>query len=691
VPTSSAQRTVKASPSDVAGKYRPPAFVRQTRNHGFKKTTAFLTFAIVLSVTATGTLAASEADDNETRSSIEWLIDDIGSVLKKIATTADGDTSQEQQSNDAAPPLATTTIEAATEKDQINAPTKPRGLVNPFSAMFADLVTLLKGQGTATPSTTPEDVPPSTLADASSLSTDNPASAHSVPDERPADPAQAVTEGKHSNPISWLLSDLASLFRVGDATPMADKRETQVERNASESDYLSRSVETEILTEHGPAVEALSTDVAVESEAAPGLPVLAVEPANPLMTFFAALADTFRPATENNAIKLADVSNAAVSPERSAPQVAVQTNDDSNSENTSGFSDDVLVVEGPWTRSAEQNPFDPLTRVVTSDVRVSAPSDIKGEVSISRIPASRSDPDVATIDSAAQSPVRKRSEPIHEARNHRSLGSIHRESDETPREESLIANFVDAMFGEDDEAETVSKKIPDRIVAEERLDLGYVRHNPTTSTPAPEKTLIGESILTEIDLFLGKDTAIGSPYDPNKYSRQSCIDRPLHASVFCLTPLNWPGSIEASFEQDTAFFKAGEGVARYENGQLSRLYTIFNAADFAEVVKFMQRRFGAPMEREIIWMHMMEAPELPNTTFRWKAVTADRRDVIVLEVRNYDDMRRSFANTEHGMIRLYREGSRPIFKHLTTMDLMLMQRRRISRAPVEVNAPPPQR
>jgi len=160
--------------------------------------------------------------------------------------------------------------------------------------------------------------------------------------------------------------------------------------------------------------------------------------------------------------------------------------------------------------------------------------------------------------------------------------------------------------------------------------------------------------------------------------------------VFCLKSLNWPAEIASSFNADTAFVLPGEGLVRYENGAVSRVYSVFNASDFTEVVKFMQHRFGPPQEREVGWMHMLEAPQMPNTTFRWKAVSADRRDTIVLEVRNFDDLRRSFADMEHGMVRLYREGSRPIFKHISTMDLMLMQRRRVANAPVEVNAPPKQ-
>ena len=185
-----------------------------------------------------------------------------------------------------------------------------------------------------------------------------------------------------------------------------------------------------------------------------------------------------------------------------------------------------------------------------------------------------------------------------------------------------------------------------------------------------------------IDLYLGADTVIGRPYVPNVHQSGACIERSLQVSVFCVTDIEWPSEIASSFAQDTAFTLPGEGVIRYENGRISRVYTPFKANDFADVVKFMQRRFGPPLEREIVWMHMIEAPKMPNTTFRWRAVSADRKDSVVLEIRNFDDLRRSFADLNRGMVRLYRDGSRPIFKHLSTMDLMLIQRRRVSQAPV---------
>ena len=165
------------------------------------------------------------------------------------------------------------------------------------------------------------------------------------------------------------------------------------------------------------------------------------------------------------------------------------------------------------------------------------------------------------------------------------------------------------------------------------------------------------------------------------FGANDCISQPVNGSVFCLVKFEWPAEAKTFFEADTAFTKPGEGIVRYENGAASRAYTVFNAVDFPGVVKHLQYRFGPPMEREVNWIHMLEAPKLPNTTFRWISIDASRRQKTILEVRNYDDLRRSFADFSHGMVRIYADGSRPIFKHLTTMDLMILQRRRIAQEP----------
>lgn len=301
-------------------------------------------------------------------------------------------------------------------------------------------------------------------------------------------------------------------------------------------------------------------------------------------------------------------------------------------------------------------------------------------------PIAAQTPKIETIEMAQVEPtIRKRSIKNPVARNHLSLGrtKVAELSEEDPDFfDHLIETFIGEGTSAADQNEVIANKIPDRLVPEENLDLGYIAPNATRDAgPSDELTTIGDSVLKNIDLYLGADTVIGRSYVPNAHQSGTCIERSLQVSVFCVTNIEWPATIASSFAQDTAFTLPGEGVVRYENGRISRVYTPFKANDFADVVKFMQRQFGPPLEREIVWMHMIEAPKMPNTTFRWRAVSADRKDSVVLEVRNFDDLRRSFADLNRGMVRLYRDGSRPIFKHLSTMDLMLIQRRRVSQAP----------
>lgn len=288
--------------------------------------------------------------------------------------------------------------------------------------------------------------------------------------------------------------------------------------------------------------------------------------------------------------------------------------------------------------------------------------------------------------------IRKRQPRNPAARNHLSLGQS-RVSNLPEDEYGFFDHLMETFVGENAESasrtEVLTNKIPDRIVPEESLDLSYTSPDAKpVDEPENELTTIGDGILKHVDLYLGQNTVIGHPYEPSAHASGTCIERAIQVSIFCVTEIAWPSEIASSFAQDTAFTLPGEGVIRYENGRVSRAYTPFKAGDFADVVKFMQRRFGPPLEREVIWMHMIEAPKMPNTTFRWRAVSADRKDAIVLEVRNFDDLRRSFADLNRGMVRLYRDGSRPIFKHLSTMDLMLIQRRRVTQAPLSTEEQP---
>ena len=578
--------------------------------------------AVALSMIVIGTtpaIAAGTTPAEPTRSSIEWLLDDLGAIFEKAVTlgtesltaspksvpvveqlmpapSAKPSKSDEPVVVDVAPVESTQTATAQTE--------------NPFVAIFDAIAAFFA------------ENPPSMVVENESAPAPAPPAVAAQPEPIVAPPARVVDNrdaletGTPRDPVSWLLADIGALFKNGAEVTSADTSK------APSSPY------------HGAHADAHS---------------------------FAIVPTTI--------IKTAEAS-------MQAP----------------------ILTPAPWQQPVGRDMFDPQVALF----------DIEGNAAPA--PATRPLHAVETATLAAPAPqIRKRPDSRPGERNHVGLGHNHKAVSPDPDEPNLIGDIFARMFGPDGDdvdamvnaeqtTEPLANKISHRIVAEERLDLSYTAPDADLANlapgtdDAPDATIeqLRETALGNIDLYVGKDTVIGTPYDAKKFGPEDCIERPLHGSIFCLATLHWPADIVEQFAVDTAFTLPGEALIRFENGTISRVYAIFDSQNFADVVKHMQRNFGAPSEREIVWMPVMEAPRLPNTTFRWKALSADRKDTMILEVRNYDDLRRSFADMEHGLVRLYRDGSRPIFKHISTMDLMLMQRKRVARAPVAINAPPPQ-
>lgn len=456
-------------------------------------------------------------------------------------------------------------------------------------------------------------------------------------------------------------------------------------------DQLVRDADTAPVSDNNPVVDlfAVLNDAAAAFETDNGIePAKDAEPV--LNNFFASLGDIFKGPSNGSStplpadLDLAEVDVDAVKPAQetdASDQIQRTTRDATQKASTNAVEDQTSVVE---TTTFESAPWQVFPHVAVFAPEADLFDDSHGSLPANTAVSSKKTAPVEVAESVVT--IRKRTAHNPAARNHLSLGRT--KTAALPEEDpSFLGHLIETFTGGNDSAttrsEVLANKIPDRLIPEEKLDLGYTSPDAVVETgPQDELTTIGEGILKNIDLYLGTDTVIGRPYQSNMHQSGTCIERSLQVSIFCVTNIDWPAEVASSFAQDTAFTLPGEGVVRYENGRISRVYTPFKANDFAEVVKFMQRRFGPPLEREIVWMHMIEAPKMPNTTFRWRAVSADRQNSVVLEVRNFDDLRRSFADLNRGMVRLYRDGSRPIFKHLSTMDLMLIQRRRLSQAPV---------
>jgi len=594
-----------------------------------------IVLVVALAVAGADAARAAQSDDAPAfRNPIEWLLSDIGKLLS-------GATIQKSQSS---------ANQTETTKDTSTHSAEP----NPVA--------------------TTEDTEPVEAVEGS-----------------PGQAAVAPKENGFRNPLSWLFSDLARIFQPDLEIEQTAKADAVPEAPAPEKATTEAAA---------PATPEIAAETAVESA-----PVSAetaaddVHPQNPISWLFRDLARLFKPAGNVEEKTVAEAS-AAVSSDTEVvkPEVTVEPVKDAANIPAATEAAPLQVADlaattateievGPWVPRPAHDPFDPNGSLFDTNAQPLLPA--PAPAAADPVPGTAETAD--TSSQAAAPDIRERPPYRPLRRNFAALGHEHKSVTPDPQNESILDRVLESLFGIEEPVETeetLANKISDRIVPEEKLDLGY--NSPDATVPDQQLTRLENGPLRDIDLYMGRDSVIGAPYDKTAFKREACVERALHGSVFCLKSLNWPAEIASSFNADTAFVLPGEGLVRYENGAVSRVYSVFNASDFTEVVKFMQHRFGPPQEREVGWMHMLEAPQMPNTTFRWKAVSADRRDTIVLEVRNFDDLRRSFADMEHGMVRLYREGSRPIFKHISTMDLMLMQRRRVANAPVEVNAPPKQ-
>jgi len=611
-----------------------------------RRITAF-SVAVLLALPAPA-LAVDEASGDTQRNPIEWLLDDLGSLLKSATNSIQSQSvAAKEQSTEAPSPAP------QTDTKPIPAAVEPVAFKNPLTALFNDLASLF--QTSETPATeTPTEAQTESSPEGVPVASDN---------AMVADMTEPQSGKPNRNPIEWLFSDLAKILTP---TLEIDDRPSPQKIIAATPEPVDVSEPVDQASQN---IEPLPS--AEETHPAP-------QQRNPISWLLSDLATMF--AEESNTAQFEEQTPVAddtiiVETPSTAPEKPKTATIENAEQDTSSPTQSVVLKAAPWVQTPRENIFDPADNIFDTD---SAPlATLKTSAPIEEV-----------IIADVSEPTLRQRPPYRPAqRNHRTLGANHKAVTPDTVDEGIVANVLEQLFGIDvpaQSAEPVANKISDRIVAEENLDLGY------TSPDAPEQTTelthIGDGPLLDQDLYLGRGKLIGQPFKAENHINSACVERQIHGSVFCLENLDWPAADAKSFAADTAFIMPGEAVIRYENGVSSRVYAVFDASQFADVVKIMQRRFGPPQEREIGWMHILEAPKLPNTTFRWKSVTPDRADTIILEVRNYDDVRRSFADMDHGMVRLFRTGSRPIFKHISTMDLMLMQRRKAAHVSVDTKS-----
>jgi hypothetical protein len=186
----------------------------------------------------------------------------------------------------------------------------------------------------------------------------------------------------------------------------------------------------------------------------------------------------------------------------------------------------------------------------------------------------------------------------------------------------------------------------------------------------PKKKLNG------VILSVGGTTALSkAPLQQTTALRfyQSCTNKKLGSTVFCIENLNWPENIRAFFLTDSILSEGTHTIVRYDEGAATYFHTLFPSKSYTSIVNFFTQRFGLPTQKPKRSIAPLAEQRRINPTAIWQSVTPATDLLTSLEVRMYDDNRGGFPDTKRGAVYLYHARSRPVFPHVSLVELMLLR------------------
>jgi len=220
---------------------------------------------------------------------------------------------------------------------------------------------------------------------------------------------------------------------------------------------------------------------------------------------------------------------------------------------------------------------------------------------------------------------------------------------------------------------------------------------PTDDQPPPAKPLdkpkiqetaaITPASVARMDHspFLSTKMSLGrnQPKIPGK----PCIERKTSKSLFCIEPVKWPGvpggvpgasqDIGASFEAYTTLYRGQKTIVHYENGRAKQFHSLFPRKNFGAIIDYFTKRFGAPSQTPNIRAVLIGQENRKNRTARWLGPKQTGAKAVVLEVREFDDLRWSSpADLRYGAVWLHYQGDDPVFRFVSWSDFLLARVRK---------------
>jgi hypothetical protein len=153
---------------------------------------------------------------------------------------------------------------------------------------------------------------------------------------------------------------------------------------------------------------------------------------------------------------------------------------------------------------------------------------------------------------------------------------------------------------------------------------------------------------------------------------EPCVDKKKGLVRLCVLPVEWPEELEEHFRIESFLYRGVKALARFEGGVATRLYAQFPADSFAAVADFHRQRLGPPQEVIERQVRLAGGDKATNQVLVWKLGGGGGR-VNVVEIRSFDDVRRSTASSGYGAIQAYYEGARSMFSQVSALDLMRLR------------------
>jgi len=200
--------------------------------------------------------------------------------------------------------------------------------------------------------------------------------------------------------------------------------------------------------------------------------------------------------------------------------------------------------------------------------------------------------------------------------------------------------------------------------------------NDVTPAARSRPAMLSRTSLLGATLALGESVSLESslPPDDGVDGSNQCVKKNRGTTLFCVEPIDWPEALRKKFVVPTILYTGPMAIVRYDQGAASRLHALFPSNEFQAVVEFYQQRYGDPTE---IWKRSiapLAEPRRENPTVAWRSRDPKTNAVTILEVRQYDDTRGGFPDTNRGAVMLYLANSPSIFPQVSSHELMRLKR-----------------